>query len=291
MKIKPVEHETETEVVSCKLENPKIAETLSDHSLIPDALSDNNVAEIKDPASTASLKENETSDNKKSKAKSNWNKFKKTSSKIFNILLIPIFIFAMFFSLSLLISKKTKGVPMIMGYSMIKITSGSMVKAGFDIGETAFIKRENPSGYQIGDHIAFFDYVDPNVTSPELGTLANKPSKTAGTSRIVFHTIVKIVTDANGDLWFYTKGSDNANVDTNAIHQNYLIGRYVEISPSLMSFINFIISAQGAVILIVIPCGFLLFKDCIGLVNLIYDRKDYVQNSPDDDKENEKNEK
>ena len=41
--------------------------------------------------------------------------------KVFDYLLIPLLILCIFFASSLIITKKTKGIPMIAGYSLVKI--------------------------------------------------------------------------------------------------------------------------------------------------------------------------
>ena len=72
--------------------------------------------------------------------------------KVFDYLLIPILILCIFFASSLLITKKTKGIPMIAGYSLIKISSGSMRDYGFEVGDFAMIKQQKSiDDYKVGD--------------------------------------------------------------------------------------------------------------------------------------------
>lgn len=199
---------------------------------------------------------------------------KKFSTKqIVNIVvdavLFPILLFAGFFSISLVITRATRGVPSVFGYAMIKIISGSMQDAGFKIGDTAFIKSKNVKDYQVGDYIAFYDYVDPNCPTPPMVANGQKPTNSPKKGRIVFHQIVSIETDANGNLWFHTKGTNNPAEDKNIIFQDYVIGSHVEggFVPGVMSFVS---SPLGILILIVLPCTIILFRDCYELISLTF---------------------
>ena len=199
---------------------------------------------------------------------------KKFSAKqIVNIvvdaILFPILLFAGFFSISLVITRATRGVPSVFGYAMIRIISGSMQDAGFQIGDTVFIKSKNVKDYQVGDYIAFYDYVDPNCPTPPTVANGQKPTNSPNKGRIVFHEIVSIETDANGNLWFHTKGTNNPAEDKNIIFQDYVIGEHVEggFVPGVMSFVS---SPLGILILIVLPCTIILFRDCYELINLTF---------------------
>ncbi len=201
---------------------------------------------------------------------------KKTFAVIIDVLLYVVLFFAMTFAGSLFITKMSKGVPMVFGYGMINIVSGSMVNAGFKVGDSAFIKQNDPSEYNKGDYIAFYDYVDPNCKTPP--TVANgvQPSSAPKTSRIVFHEIVDVVIDAYGNKWFKTKGTNNVNVDTNIIYQDYVIGEYVEGGNLFVSFLKFVTSPTGILVLIIIPCSLIMFRNCFELMFLLftyYDQK------------------
>ena len=188
---------------------------------------------------------------------------------ILDVILFPILIFAAFFSLSLLITRATKGVPMVFGYAMINIVSGSMQDAGFPIGSTAFIKASSAEDYEVGDYIAFFDYVDPNCSKPP--TVANgvKPTSDPNTTRIVFHEIVQVEIDANGERWFHTKGTNNASEDLNIIYQSYVIGQHTE-GGFVVSVMSFVTSITGIMVMIVLPCTIILFRDCFELINMAF---------------------
>lgn len=196
--------------------------------------------------------------------------------KIFDFLLIPILILCIFFASSLIITKKTKGIAMIAGYSLIKISSGSMRDYGFEIGDFAMIKQQKSiEDYQVGDFIAFFECVDSNVQNHfQANETGQEPTKDPRASRIVFHEIMSIVIDNNGKKWFITKGVNNKYNDVHPIYEDYVIGKYKENLAGLANFIKFLLSIKGALLVIVLPCSIIVFKDCLVLVNLIFEIQD-----------------
>ena len=208
-----------------------------------------------------------------SKKKEKWTP-KRILNLVLDIVLFPILIFATCFSLSLIITKITKGVPMVFGYAMITVVSGSMRDAGFEVGDKAFIKQTEANELAVGDYIAFFDYVDP--AHPRPATIANgeKPTSNPRKNRIVFHAIIKIETDANGDLWFRTKGTNNASADYNVIYQDYVIGKHVDDGKGIVKFFKFVNSTTGIVLLVIIPCVIILFRDCYELMTMVFEYSD-----------------
>ena len=208
-----------------------------------------------------------------SKKKEKWTP-KRILNLVLDIVLFPILIFATCFSLSLIITKITNGVPMVFGYAMITVVSGSMRDAGFEVGDKAFIKQTEANELAVGDYIAFFDYVDP--AHPRPATIANgeKPTSNPRKNRIVFHEIIKIETDANGDLWFRTKGTNNASADYNVIYQDYVIGKHVDDGKGIVKFFKFVNSTTGIVLLVVVPCTIILFRDCYELMTMVFEYSD-----------------
>lgn len=192
--------------------------------------------------------------------------------------LIPILIFAFACSLSLVITRNTKGVPMVFGYALITVSSGSMRDAGFEVGDNAFIKNQSIENYKIGDYIAFFDYVDPNCQNPLEVSKENRPSSKAKTSRIVFHEIIEIRKDVLGYNWYITKGTNNSTLDGNIIYENYIIGEYVKTSDSFLNFITFATSIKGVLLFVVFPCSIIIFKDCMTLINIAFEAYENKKN-------------
>lgn len=94
----------------------------------------------------------------------------------------------------------------------------------------------------------------------------------------MFHEVIEIVTDANGNLWYRTKGTNNPSADRNIIYQDYVIGEYVADGNFITSIFDFLTSTVGILVLIALPCTIILFRDCYELINLAFiyhDQKKY----------------
>lgn len=162
---------------------------------------------------------------------------------------------------------------------MITVVSGSMRDAGFEVGDKAFIKQTAANELAVGDYIAFFDYVDPDHPRPSTIANGEKPTSNPRKNRIVFHEIIKIETDANGDLWFRTQVKNNASADYNVIYQDYVIGKHVDDGNGIVKFFKFVNSTTGIVLLVVVPCVIILFRDCYELMSMIFEYSDEKKKS------------
>lgn len=189
---------------------------------------------------------------------------------VLNVVFVPILILVAIFSLSIMITKISNGVPSVFGYTQIQIISGSMQDAGFKIGETYYVKSQDPATLQVGDYIAFFQDYDPNCSSPSMVTPSNRPAQKASDARILFHEIVAIEIDLNGERWFTTQGTNNENPDSVKIYQNYVIGKWVEEETFWTSLISFVTSPIGIVCLSVVPCSLIIAVDLYQLIILCY---------------------
>lgn len=189
---------------------------------------------------------------------------------VLNVVFVPILILVAIFSLSIMITRVTNGVPSVFGYTQIQIISGSMQDAGFKIGETYYVKSQDPATLQVGDYIAFFQDYDPNCSSPSMVTPSNRPAQKASDARILFHEIVAIEIDLNGERWFTTQGTNNENPDSVKIYQNYVIGKWAEEETFWTSLISFVTSPIGIVCLSVVPCSLIIAVDLYQLIILCY---------------------
>ena len=209
--------------------------------------------------------------------------------KIINIglycLLIPSLIFFFAMAVSFIVSKSKTGIPMFLNYAVLTVSSGSMVDRGFEVGDQVLVKRVPAETLEVGDYIAFFDFVDPDCKTPDAVTSTLKPYPKALTSRRIFHEIIEILTDVNGERWFRTKGSNNALPDGNIIYENYVIGQYQRSSQAMNNFLGFLFSLNGAIVFVIVPCGIILCKDSFTLACIIVDivrrRKKVLKNKFD----------
>lgn len=209
----------------------------------------------------------------KKSSKSKLEKIGKILSIVFNVIFIPLFVFVLVIAFSVIITKIKNGVPSVFGYTQVEVISSSMEDAGFSIGSKCFVKSENPNSLKKGDIIAFFQFADPKCFVPSMVSENNFPQAKPTSSNIIFHQIINIEIDSNGDRWFTTKGTNNAEQDAIKIYQNYVIGKYVENENFWTNLISFISSVDGIICLVVVPCSLIIASDLYQLIVLSYTLK------------------
>ena len=148
---------------------------------------------------------------------------------IFNIIFVPIIIFASIFTLSVIFSKIKTGVPSVFGYTQIQIVSGSMQDAGFQIGDKCFVQSVSAKDLKVGDYIAFFQFADPDCQSPSQVTVNNRPDAKPDSTRIIFHEIISVVIDLNGEKWFFPSSYE---FEYSLSYIPNLIGEYITIGTN-----------------------------------------------------------
>ena len=177
----------------------------------------------------------------------NW---KHVISIITNIFLGLLVIFSALFCFNVL-NNRAQGTPTsFFGYSSLRIVSGSM-SPKYKIGDSIMVHSVDPHTLNIGDNIAFYVYSDsvnqykfqsladiedvdrtPQYTfqfNQLLGIHSNSIRLSAKNgATLVFHQIVWIEEDVNGEWWFQTKGTNNTSADLWRINENYVVGLLVE---------------------------------------------------------------
>ncbi len=165
-----------------------------------------------------------------------------------SILMLFVIFIATTFSVSVVVSKINKTAPIYLGTSCMKIASGSMKASGFEIGDVIVTHSVKPETLSVGDNIAFYvsyndmrrfnsqtaKLIETNqkikFTTPIstlLGIHSKKISTAAKTGcKIVFHQIVAVYEDENGERWFKTKGTSNSSSDTWTISESMVIGAH-----------------------------------------------------------------
>lgn len=179
-------------------------------------------------------------------------------------------------------AKLHRTCPTFVGYSNMKIVSGSMIKSGFNIGDTIVVRSVDTSTLNVGDKIAFYVYQksysnfdidsctkDETTTETRYASISLKSFfgfqsdkiTTAAQSgaNIVFHHIAEIYKDTNDKRWFVTKGSSNSVNDAWYISEDMVVGIYDD--SDFAKFVGYvftnILSGQWVFILLV-PVAFLV---------------------------------
>lgn len=156
----------------------------------------------------------------------------KIGTTIVNVILILAIIFAIIVSFTAFVTKSGSGVPSFMGIRPFAIQTDSMVPE-FSHGDLIIDKVVDPAELKEGDVITFWTVIE-------------------GQRVLNSHRIIGI-DDYGTYRSFTTKGDNNTIEDALNVHQSEVVGRYMFSIPKLGSFIDFLQTSKGFLIVIVIP--------------------------------------
>ena len=226
--------------------------------------------------------------NKKRKINENLLKEKTGYKKVFSIMLNIVFVCIIAISsmlcLSSIVCRVNGTASSFAGFSLMRISSGSMVASGFEVGDNAVVKAVDTSTLREGDIIAFYVYSDSysefdseNATKLDLEDTKTKSHITIGNffgfqsneikeaanagSMIIFHEIVGIYEDSNGERWFETKGSSNLGADIWKTNESMVVGVYDDsaFARGVAVVLNGLTGSVPLVLLIIIPFAIFTF--------------------------------
>lgn len=150
--------------------------------------------------------------------------------------------------LCLVVFTKQGEVPNIGGYTVFRITTGSM-KPSYDTDTLILVKKTDPSEIQVGDVISFYS------SDPALDGAVNT------------HRVTKIEQD--GTEWEYTTKGDANNVpDQYGTDSEALIGKVVASSLILGKLARLVSNPLIFIPVILIPLAVILISNMISTVRL-----------------------
>lgn len=150
--------------------------------------------------------------------------------------------------LCLVVFTKQGEVPSIGGYTVFRITTGSM-KPSYDTDTLILVKKTDPSEIQAGDVISFYS------SDPALDGAVNT------------HRVTKIEQD--GTEWKYTTKGDANNVpDQYGTDSEALIGKVVASSLLLGKLARLVSNPLIFIPIILIPLAVILISNMISTVRL-----------------------
>lgn len=210
------------------------------------------------------------------------NVIKKILSIMLNTFFVTIIILALMLCFSCIVARASGTVPTFVGYSLMRISSESMEASGFYVGDNIVVKAVDTDTLRVGDNIAFYVYEESystfdlssstkleladceikyNLTISNFFGFQSKEIKQAADSKcmIVFHQIVGIYEDNNGEYWFETKGTSSGGIDVYRTNEAYVVGIYdgSAFASMIASILNSLTNNFNFILLILIP--FLLF--------------------------------
>jgi signal peptidase I len=211
-------------------------------------------------------------------AKKENKKKNKVVNIISNIVFIPVMIVLIVYLVYAFSVAKENGVPTFFGQSYVRVLSGSM-KPDFQVGDIAVIKKVKLSELQVGDVIAFYETTtlsegDSSLIEDDTFAEDFTTGQQTFSGRIKFHKIYDIKYTESGKYYFETYGINNKSSGhvSGYSMDGYTEGKYVVgvYTPSFMaSFIQFISSTTGMIILIILPSCVLLFMLLLNIIEIV----------------------
>ncbi len=177
---------------------------------------------------------------------------RKAINIIFDVICIILVLAAELLFFSIITSRSQNTPPSFAGYSVMRVSSGSMKASGFEVGDNIAIQRVKTDTLKRGDKIAFLVNEKTYKTFKDNINLAKKiddkdikplerdknlfsffgmyPSSMVNVAKdksdLVFHEIIDIYEDRNGVRYFSTKGTSNYSADSWYIREDLVVGIY-----------------------------------------------------------------
>lgn len=244
--------------------------------------------------------------NKNKKRRQEEKTFYKVLGIIADIIMYPVMIVSLLSAFFMLLSNRNSSLPSFMGYSVVKVMSGSMVERGFEIGDIVFVKETDVSKLEVGDVVAFYKNFDScdmalknqfvkkqDYDGTNLGqTITGRTdvSKLKGNQPVYFHRIKNIyVLPNDGTLFFETAGSATENTEHDTLSDGYIrsdliVGKYVETPRVIRDVMAFCASSTGMICLVVMPLSILVLLECLSIIeqinNMILENKVFYGEEP-----------
>ena len=147
-------------------------------------------------------------------------------------------------------------VPSILGFSVLKIQTGSM-EPEYRTGSVIITRKVSADKLEKGDVISFYS---------SGGQISN---------RVNTHRIEEIYYLRGGERQFVTKGDANDTVDEFPVYEKRIIGKVVyNLGVFSGSVIGFLQNPNIILFFIVIPLVIITFLEALNLVNMIVNRND-----------------
>lgn len=154
---------------------------------------------------------------------------KSTFKKIKTIISWVIMIALVLVVAVILITRINGNTPSFMGYSIYRISSGSM-EPTLEVGDVILVKECEPQDLQIGDIVTF-------------------QGEGIYEGKIITHRVIKATYEENGQLYFDTKGDANKNDDP-VNKAESLYGRMETTIPWLNFLYDFFLTPWGLLAII-----------------------------------------
>lgn len=162
---------------------------------------------------------------------------------IINLCAILLIVGSLFVLLTVVMTPSGQ-VPQVMGFSILRVLTGSMEPA-IPEGSMLLIRKTDPAALAEGDVVSF---VSPD---PALEGALNT------------HRIVRIE-EENGKLRFFTKGDANMIEDQQPVEEHRVVGKVIFTSPQLGKLVRLVSNPLVFALAILLPLAVMLIANLVG---------------------------
>lgn len=188
---------------------------------------------------------------------------KKVLSAILAVATVVVFVFGFYIFITV-INTKDGEVPSVLGFSIMKIQTGSM-EPEYRTGSVIITKETDPEKLKKGDVISFY------VPGGEMADVVNT------------HRIQEVQYIKSDLRQFITKGDANVFEDELPVVETRVVGKVVmNLGVVSGSVIGFLQNPNIILFFIVIPLVVITFIEAINLVNMFVNRNDTEENESDE---------
>ena len=202
-----------------------------------------------------------------------------TSSIIGYVLLICTVGFLCYFIIS---NKINNRVPVLGGYSVLKVVTKSM-EPNLSVDDYILVKKVDVNDIKIDDVISYY-YTLSDAQKKSLGVSENKI--------VITHRVKKVLIDSetNALIGFKTQGDNNVSEDSWEVVPRQVIGIYDTTHPIIVKILSFFSNPFGIVLLVIFPLSMILVSDIVSLVKVIKEKDDDNYYDDDEIEDNEDDE-
>ena len=212
--------------------------------------------------------------------------WQKVLSIAFNVFCVLILFVMGVFCVNLFNAKAQNTPVSLFGYSALKVASGSMTASGFEVGDAVMVHAVDTNTLSAGDIIAFYAYNSVMYDITPVETSSQKPQykysfnlflgiqtpqiKNAALSgtKLVFHQIIGVYQDVNGQRYFKTKGTSNSSEDVWLISSEHVLGVYV--NSGIATFMSKVLSVGSSQTMFLVALIIPILILCVMIIRVCF---------------------
>lgn len=172
---------------------------------------------------------------------------KKIFYSIINLLSVLIIVAAVFVLCTVIFTKSGEA-PSVLGYTVLRVTTGSM-EPTYEVDTLIVVKKVAPEEIKENDVISFYSQ------DPALDGAVNT------------HRVVEIK-EEDGNPVFVTKGDNNNVVDSYEVKSEYLLGKVVASSKIMGKISRLVANPLIFIPVILIPLVIILISNMMGTIRM-----------------------